>query len=417
MNIENEFNTENKYFSPNVNNQTNTDYIDYNNKILYNNDFTNEKKYLNFSSEKNTEIKNYNLNQLLDFDTETKNNKKINNELIYNEIINYLNNIFNRLKIEDSRNKNFFQTKNNLYSNIKYFLYDLTNFDEEKANKLKKDLDDIKSKYDYYVKNINKISKIDLEILDDQIKNYNEYSMDFLKQIVNIKNIKEIILLLQLNLNQIINNYFNYKNKRKNILLTNKKHKNFLNSKRYISENTTKEKLIEEKIKNNMIILSKDERGIFNKYMCYKNKNDNNNNIYKTNLIPKYLVLSFFISKKENNDYIMQLISNIKDNFKKYVITYKNNYDEINMKISFCGICSQPKNIINKIKYLMRNLLKEKALIKISLFSNLKECLYKIINKISISNSDEIFKKDKSYYDYYTTNLNFSYLKKFIYDS
>ena len=417
MNIENEFNTENKYFSPNVNNQTNTDYIDYNNKILYNNDFTNVKKYLNFSSEKNTEIKNYNLNQLLDFDTETKNNKKINNELIYNEIINYLNNIFNRLKIEDSRNKNFFQTKNNLYSNIKYFLYDLTNFDEEKANKLKKDLDDIKSKYDYYVKNINKISKIDLEILDDQIKNYNEYSMDFLKQIVNIKNIKEIMLLLQLNLNQIINNYFNYKNKRKNILLTNKKHKNFLNSKRNISENTTKEKLIEEKIKNNMIILSKDERGIFNKYMCYKNKNDNNNNIYKTNLIPKYLVLSFFISKKENNDYIMQLISNIKDIFKKYVITYKNNYDEINMKISFCGICSQPKNIINKIKYLMRNLLKEKALIKISLFSNLKECFYKIINKISISNSDEIFKKDKSYYDYYTTNLNFSYLKKFIYDS
>ena len=166
-----------------------------------------------------------------------------------------------------------------------------------------------------------------------------------------------------------------------------------------------------------MIILSKDERGIFNKYMCYKNKNDNNNNIYKTNLIPKYLVLSFFISKKENNDYIMQLISNIKDIFKKYVITYKNNYDEINMKISFCGICSQPKNFINKIKYLMRNLLKEKALIKISLFSNLKECLYKIINKISISNSDEILKKDKSYYDYYTTNINFSYLKKFIYDS
>ena len=387
------------------------------NKILYNNDFTNEKKYLNFSSEKNTEIKNYNLNQLLDFDTETKNNININNELIYNEIINYLNNIINRLKIEDSRNKNFFQTKSGLYSNIKYFLYDLANFDEEKANKLKKDLDDIKSKYDYYVNNINNISKIDIEMLDDQIKNYNEYSMDFLKQIVNIKNIKEIMLLLQLNINQIINNYFNYKNKQKNILLTNKKHKNFINSKRFNSENNAKEKLSEEKIKNNMIILSKDERGIFNKYMCYKNKNDNNNNIYKTNLIPKYLVLSFFISKKENNDYIMQLISNIKDIFKKYVITYKNNYDEINMKISFCGICSQPKNFINKIKYLMRNLLKEKALIKISLFSNLKECLYKIINKISISNSDEILKKDKSYYDYYTTNINFSYLKKFIYDS
>ena len=201
------------------------------NKILYNNDFTNEKKYLNFSSEKNTEIKNYNLNQLLDFDTETKNNIKINNVLIYNEIINYLNNIINRLKIEDSRNKNFFQTKSGLYSNIKYFLYDLANFDEEKANKLKKDLDDIKSKYDYYVNNINNISKIDIEMLDDQIKNYNEYSMDFLKQIVNIKNIKEIMLLLQLNINQIINNYFNYKNKQKNILLTNKKHKNFINSK------------------------------------------------------------------------------------------------------------------------------------------------------------------------------------------
>ena len=30
MNIENEFNTENKYFSRNLNNQTNTDFIDYN---------------------------------------------------------------------------------------------------------------------------------------------------------------------------------------------------------------------------------------------------------------------------------------------------------------------------------------------------------------------------------------------------
>ena len=165
-----------------------------------------------------------------------------------------------------------------------------------------------------------------------------------------------------------------------------------------------------------MIILSKDEKGIFNKYTYYKYKNDNIKNIYNTNLIPKYIVLSMYISKNENNDYIIQLISNIKYIFKKYIITYKNNYDEVYIKIKFCGMCSKPKSIINKIKYLMKNLLQEKALIKIILFSNLKECLYKIINRISIDNNNSKVYKDKSNYDYYTTNINFSYLKQFLYN-
>ena len=124
----------------------------------------------------------------------------INNETVYNEIVNNLNDIINKLKIEDSRNQNFFLAKNNLYSNIKYFMNDIANYDEEKANKLLMDLEDIKSRYDYFINNINKISKIDWEILDDSIINYNDYCQNFLSNIKNIKNINEIMILLKINM-------------------------------------------------------------------------------------------------------------------------------------------------------------------------------------------------------------------------
>ena len=163
-----------------------------------------------------------------------------------------------------------------------------------------------------------------------------------------------------------------------------------------------------------MIIISKDEKGIFNKYTYYKYRNDNIKNIYDKNLIPKYIALSIYISKNENEENIMQVISNIKLMFTKYVISYKNNYDEIYIKIKFCGIISKPKSIVKAIKYLMKNLLKEKTISKIYLFSNLKECLKKIINQIN--NSENNLDNDKSLYSYYTTNINISYLNQFIYN-
>ena len=58
----------------------------------------------------------------------------------------------------------------------------------------------------------------------------------------------------------------------------------------------------------------------------------------------------------------------------------------------------------------MKNLLKEKSLVKIYLFSNLKDCLYKVVNQININNEDE----DNSNYDYFNTNMNIAYLKQLI---
>ncbi len=128
-------------------------------------------------------MKNLDFNQLLDLNTETKKNINLNNDIIYTEILNNLNDIINKLQIEDSRKQNFYTSKNNLYSNAKYFLNDLTNFDEEEANKLTLDLEDIKSKYDYYINNINNISAMDCEILDGHIKNFNQHSINFLNNI------------------------------------------------------------------------------------------------------------------------------------------------------------------------------------------------------------------------------------------
>lgn len=408
---------QNYFISPTTKDQINSDIFINNNNSL-NKSFSTEKKYLNFSSEKDSNIKNFNLNQLLELDTDLKKQKYINNDIIYNEIINNLNDIINKTQMEYSRAENFYLAKNNLYSNLKYFLSDITNFDEERASILNKDFDNIKYKFDYYINNIGKISQIDLEILNDSIKNYNDYCMLFLKKIKNINNIKELAQLLQIYIKQIIFNYIHKKNKQKNILLSNHKTKNFLNNKRKLSQNNNdinkdinKENNVE--IKNNMIIISKDEKGIFNQYIYYKYKADDIKNIYTKNLIPKYIDLSIYISKNENEDYIMQIISNIKCMFKKYVITYKNNKDEAYMKIKFCGINSKPKCIIKKVKYLMKNLLNEKSLVKINLFSNLKDCLYKVINQINMINDNNI---DKSSYDYFTTNINYQYLKQLIYN-
>ena len=58
----------------------------------------------------------------------------------------------------------------------------------------------------------------------------------------------------------------------------------------------------------------------------------------------------------------------------------------------------------------MKNILKEKSLVKIYLFSNLKDCLYKVVNQININNEDE----ENSNYDHYNTNMNISYLKQLI---
>ena len=361
-------------------------------------------------------MKNLDFNQLLDLNTETKKNINLNNDIIYNEILNNLNDIINKLQIEDSRKQNFYTSKNNLYSNAKYFLNDLTNFDEEEANKLTLDLENIKSKYDYYINNINNISAIDWEILDDLIKNFNEYCINFLNNIKNINNIKEYILLLKININQIFNDYFNYKNRQKNILLTNNKTKNFLNNKKKFLERNNDINILDNdyKLNNNMIIISKDENGVFNKYMYNKWKNDDIKNIYDKNLIPKYISLSIYISKNENEDNNIQLIQNIKNIFKKYLISYKNNYEDNFIKIKFCGICSKPKLIINKIKYLMKYLLNEKTLVKIYLFRNLKECLYKLINKINNNSDYNKSNINKSFYSYYTTNINNNYLKQLI---
>lgn len=384
-----------EYISPMINNQLNNDYF-INNNYLYRT-ISNEKKYLNFSSEKNSIIKNLNLNQILELDTEEKKEINLVNDIVYNEIINNLNNIIYKLQIKDSRKNNFFYAKNNLYSNIKYFLNDIINIDEKKTNKLMIDLEDIKIKYDNYMCNINRTSKLDWEILDDLINNYNDYCLNFIKNIKNINNLKEFILLLKININTIMNNCFNYRNKQNNILFTNDKIK--------------EDNII---IKNNMIIINKDEKGIFNKYIYYKYKKGDYKNIYKKNLIPKYISLSFYISKNENDDNIIQIIHNIKVIFKKYLISYKNNYDDIYMKIKFCGICLKPKIIINKIKYMMKYLLNQKSLVKIYLFGNLKEALYKIINQININ--DDNSNINKSFYDYYTTNINISYLKQMIHN-
>ena len=408
-------NIQNKYGSP-VTNQVNTDLI-LNNNSLYKS-YSNAKKYLNFSSHKNSAVKNLDFYQLIDLDTEEKNKMNINNEVVYNEIVNNLNDIINKLKIEDSRKQNFFLSKNNLYSNIKYFMNDIANYDEEKANKLLMDLEEIKSKYDYYINNINKISKVDWEILDDLIINYNDYCQNFLSNIKNIKNINEIMILLKININKIINNYFNYKAKKDNILLSNHKTKNFLNNKRKLEgyEEINKYKyefgniLDSNETKNNVIIINKDCKGNFNKYVYYKWKNDDTKNIYDKNLIPKYICLSVYIYKNEKEDCIPNIIQNIKNLFSKYIVSYKNKHSDIYIKIKFCGICSIPKLIIKNIKNIMRNLLKEKSLVKIYLFSNLKDCLYKVVNQININNEDE----ENSNYDYYNTNMNIAYLKQLI---
>ena len=412
----NENNNINNYTSPMEQNILNSDINIHNNNNYLNNTFSSKKKYLNFSSEKNSNIKNYNLNQLLDLDTETKIKNNLDDNLIYNEIINNLNDIINKLQIEDSKKKNFLLAKENFYSNIKYFLNDLLNFDEEKAIKLNKDLEGIKLKYDYYINNINEISKLDWEILDDLINNYNNYCMDFLKNIKNIKNLKEVVLLLKININQIINNFINYKNKQKNILLSNHKPKIFLNNKRKSKEDNNNNTFNEnnDNRNNNMIIISKDEEGIFNKYTYYKYKNDNIKNIYNKNLIPKYISLSIYISKNENEDNLMQVISSIKIMFTKYVISYKNNYDDFYLKIKFCGIIAKPKNLVKTIQYLMKNLIKEKSIAKIYIFSNLKDSIYKIINQINDIEND--FDNEKSLYSYYTTNINMPFLKQFIYN-
>ena len=416
------YNNENKDIYQNINEYNNNssminNILNNDNNNFFNNSLSSHKKYLNFSSEKNSNLKNLNLEQILDLDTETKAKINLNSDIIYNEIINNLNDIVNKLQIEDSRKQNFFSAKNNLYLDIKYFLNSLINLDEEKANKLMIDLEDIKSKYDYYLNNINETTKMDWEILDDLITNYNDYCMDVLKNIVNINNIKEFIFLLKININQIIRNYFNYKDKQNNILLTNNKSKNFLNNKRN-SENNDKSKeeihALEAK-KNNVIILSKDEKGIFNKYIYYRYKNNDIKNIYDKNLIPKYIDLSFYISKKEKIDNILQIINNIKLGFKKYLITYKNNIENNYLKIKFCGIYNKPKIIIKQIKYLMKNLLKEKTIIKIKIFSNLKECLYKVINKININEDNSNIGNNNTFYDYYTTNINNLYLVQLIY--
>jgi len=408
-------NIQSKYGSP-VSNQINTDLI-LNNNSLYKS-YSNAKKYLNFSSQKNSAVKNLDFYQLVDLDTEAKNKMNINNETVYNEIVNNLNDIINKLKIEDARNQNFFLSKNNLYSNIKYFMNDIANYDEEKANKLLMDLEEIKSKYDYYNNNINKISKIDWEILDDLIINYNDYCQNFLSNIKNIKNINEIMILLKINISQIMNNYFNYKEKKDNILLSNHKAKNFLNNKRKLDgyEEVNKDMNKFEKIldsnesKNNVIIINKDCKGNFNKYVYYKWKNDDIKNIYDKNLIPKYISLSLYIYKNEKEDFITNIIQNIKNLFTKYIISYKNRHNNIYIKIKFCGVCSKPKLIVRNIKNIMKNLLKEKSLVKICLFSNLKDCLYKVVNQININNEDE----ESSNYDYFNTNMNISYLKQLI---
>jgi len=408
-------NIQSKYGSP-VSNQINTDLI-LNNNSLYKS-YSNAKKYLNFSSQKNSAVKNLDFYQLVDLDTESKNKMNINNETVYNEIVNNLNDIINKLKIEDARNQNFFLSKNNLYSNIKYFMNDIANYDEEKANKLLMDLEEIKSKYDYYINNINKISKIDWEILDDLIINYNDYCQNFLSNIKNIKNINEIMTLLKINISQIMNNYFNYKEKKDNILLSNHKAKNFLNNKRKLDgyEEVNKDMNKFEKIldsnesKNNIIIINKDCKGNFNKYVYYKWKNDDTKNIYDKNLIPKYISLSLYIYKNEKEDCITNIIQNIKNLFTKYIISYKNRHNDIYIKIKFCGVCSKPKLIVKNIKNIMKNLLKEKSLVKIYLFSNLKDCLYKVVNQININNEDDV----NSNYDYFNTNMNISYLKQLI---
>ena len=409
-----EYNNKNTNIVQDTNNQLNSDIILKNNSL--NKSYSNAKRYINFSSEKNSIVKNLDFNQLLDLNTETKKNINLNNDIIYNEILNNLNDIINKLQIEDSRKQNFYTSKNNLYSNAKYFLNDLTNFDEEEANKLTLDLENIKSKYDYYINNINNISAIDWEILDDLIKNFNEYCINFLNNIKNINNIKEYILLLKININQIFNDYFNYKNRQKNILLTNNKTKNFLNNKKKFLERNNDINILDNdyKLNNNMIIISKDENGVFNKYMYNKWKNDDIKNIYDKNLIPKYISLSIYISKNENEDNNIQLIQNIKNIFKKYLISYKNNYEDNFIKIKFCGICSKPKLIINKIKYLMKYLLNEKTLVKIYLFRNLKECLYKLINKINNNSDYNKSNINKSFYSYYKTNINNNYLKQLI---
>ena len=413
----NKNNLQNKYGSP-VTNQINTDII-LNNNSLYKS-YSNAKKYLNFSSQKNSAIKNLDFYQLIDLESEEKNKMDINNETVYNEIVNNLNDIINKLKIEDSRNQNFFLSKNNLYSNIKYFMNDIANYDEEKANKLLMDLEDIKSKYDYYINNINKISKIDWELLDDLIINYNDYCQNFLSNIKNIKNINEIMILLKININQIINNYFNYKAKKDNILLSNHKTKNFLNNKRKLDgyEDVNKFKKYEfennsdniNETKNNVIIINKDCKGNFNKYVYYKWKNDDTKNIYDKNLIPKYISLSIYICKNEKEDCITNIVQSIKNFFSKYIISYKNRHNDIYIKIKFCGVCSKPKLIVKNIKKIMKNILKEKSLVKIYLFSNLKDCLYKVVNQININNEDE----ENSNYAHYNTNMNISYLKQLI---
>ena len=406
--INNSFNLSNKYQTP-VNNNYNQ-----NNKIFavdsninYNSLFktySNAKKVLNFSLQKNSEIKNFNILEYLNLSTDAKNKCTISNEKIYNELLNKLVSIKNNMNIEDITKQKFIEAKNNLYFIIKAVLSNCFNYQTETITKLFQDLDEIKEKYNIYLNNLDQVSVFEWEMFENYVEDYNEYLLNYLNDIGNMSEIKKYIFLLQTNINIVFNNFLQMRKKKNNTLLD--KNNNFIGKKREIK--------YLEKNKSNMIIINKDNQKIINEYQYFKwNKNNKDN--YNKNMIAKYIQLSVYFSKNEKEKNILNAINRIKNNFRKYLISYKNKKDGIYLKVIFCGVCCFPKTIVKNLKNIISNLLAEKALIKIYFHKNLKNSLTKTIKKLNIeTNKKGIGKIDDEVYNYFTTNINVPFLKDII---
>ena len=364
---------------------------------------------MNFSLQKNSEAKNFNIIEFLNLSSDKKNQYTISNETVYNELLNKLISIKNNMNIEDITKQKFIEAKNNLYFIIKTILNNCANYQPETVIKLFQDLDEIKEKYDIYVNNIDQVSALELEMFENYVDDYNEYLLNYLNDIANISQIKKYIFLLQMNINIVFNNFLHIKREKNNILLHKNSNFNFVGRKREM-------KTLEKK-KRNLIVINKDKDQNINEYQ-YFNWNKNNKDNYMKNMIPKYIELSIYFSKNEKEKNILDAINKMKNEFRKYLISYKNKKDIWYLKVKFCGICCFPKRIVKSLKNNIISLLFENALIKIYFHRNFKNTLYKTLKKLNEQcnkkDKKEVDKNDDEIYNYFTTNINIPFLKNII---
>ena len=411
--INNNFSNSNKYKTPKNNNcNINNKIFEIDSNINYNSLFktySNAKKVLNFSLQKNSEAKNFNIIEFLNLSSDKKNQYTISNETVYNELLNKLISIKNNMNIEDITKQKFIEAKNNLYFIIKTILNNFANYQPETVIKLFQDLDEIKEKYDIYVNNIDQVSALELEMFENYVDDYNEYLLNYLNDIANVSQIKKYIFLLQMNINIVFNNFLHIKREKNNILLHKNSNFNFVGRKREM-------KTLEKK-ERNLIVINKDKDQNINEYQ-YFNWNKNNKDNYMKNMIPKYIELSVYFSKNEKEKNILDAINKIKNEFRKYLISYKNKKDIWYLKVKFCGICCFPKRIVKSLKNNIISLLFENALIKIYFHRNFKNTLYKTLKKLNEQcnkkDKKEVDKNDDEIYNYFTTNINIPFLKDII---